>query len=188
MRLPVRVLRRPPGQARRGHFHRFSFTPKQLRLRVKFHHLNLLRNCSSWDSATPMTECHAQEKVMSDFLLNARISEKQCCMEEVHNSQSCDHHEHAAELALVKMCEQPLRNTRWMTSCNDVLVVVASRFALSARTFPCPHSQLQCARFFLASSHVVSAFLHEHRPEVALVKPEGPLVLDSVSAVLQNTT
>ena len=34
----------------------------------------------------------------------------------------------------------------------------------------------------------MSAFLDEHRPVVTLEKPEGTLVLESVSAVLQNTT
>ena len=35
-----------------------SRVPQQLRQRVGLHHLDLLRNCSSWESATPMTECH----------------------------------------------------------------------------------------------------------------------------------
>ena len=51
--------------------------------------------CSSWDSATPMTECHAQEKVTSDFLhesrSNGRISEQRCCMEEVHTCVTRHH-------------------------------------------------------------------------------------------------
>ena len=80
MRRPVRLLRRTPGQARQRTLPSFSFTPKQLRLRVGLHHLDLLHNCSSQD-VTPMTECHAQEKVTSDFLheswSNARISEQQ---------------------------------------------------------------------------------------------------------------
>ena len=40
-----------------------------------------------------MTECHAQEKVTSDFLHGsrsiARISKQQRCMEEVLNSETC---------------------------------------------------------------------------------------------------
>ena len=72
MRRPVRLLRRTPGEARRGHFRRSGLHPKQLRLRVGLHHLDHLHNCSSWDSVTPRTECHAQEKVTSDFLHESR--------------------------------------------------------------------------------------------------------------------
>ena len=43
------------------------------------------------------TDCDRELELESDWRLNI-----------------ADHHEHAAELALVKMCEQPLQNTRWI--------------------------------------------------------------------------
>ena len=88
MRRPVRVLRRAPGQARRGHFRRFSFTPRQLRQRVGLHHLDLLRNCSSWDSATPMTECHCR---MLAFQRNSAVWKRSITLRAVR-AESCHCH------------------------------------------------------------------------------------------------
>ena len=98
----------------------FSFTPEQLLLRVGLHHLDVLHTSSSWDSVTPMTECHAQEKVTSDFLhgsrSNARTSE--CCMEDILNSQSCACRELTGRVIIAtvtrhRMCAHTFVRCRW---------------------------------------------------------------------------
>ena len=51
-----------------------------------------------------------------------------------------DHHENPAEVALVKMCQQPLSNTRWMMGGHHVFEEVATHIretpelVLSVRT------------------------------------------------------
>ena len=73
MRRPVRLLRRTPGQARQGHFHRFSLNPKAVAAACGTPSSRPSPHiCFSWDSATPRTECHAQEKVTSAFLQKFR--------------------------------------------------------------------------------------------------------------------
>ena len=74
-------------------------------------------------------------------------------------------------LALVKMCEQPLQNTRWMISCNNVLVVVASRFANSNVHASFWRAAMLCQHFFMNTEVALEKcplyFKIQHRIEVA---------------------